>query len=78
MPRVRCFYEGCVHLEGEYCVAEKIVLNPEDGCLTFTQIEDLALDDEDWEEDLFGKVDKAASLLDDNDDDDGYDPDEWN
>jgi hypothetical protein len=71
MPRIRCAYYECVYLERGFCGAEEIDLDPEEGCLTFTQIEDLALDDEDWEEELFDE--------DENDEDeDDYDFNEWN
>jgi hypothetical protein len=76
MPRIRCAYEGCVYLEGDFCGAEEIDLDLDEGCLTFTQIEDLALEDEDWEEELFGEEDEEDHF--DEDDDDDYDPSEWN
>lgn len=77
MPRIRCAYQECVYLEGEFCGAEQIVLDPEEGCLTFTQIEDLALEDENWEEDLYSTEDEDEDFFDEEDDTE-YDPDEWN
>ncbi len=40
MPRIRCNYEGCIHLEGKLCTAREIELDQELGCLTFSQVED--------------------------------------
>ena len=71
MPRIRCYYEGCVYQEGDFCRAEDVEFNVEQGCLTFTQMEELPLDDESWEK-LF-KEDEACEK-----DDDDYDSSEWN
>jgi len=79
MPRIRCSYLGCVYREGDYCNVALVELDPEDGCLTFTPLEDILLEDDEWdevleqEEDLFD-----ADEDEDDDDDDGYDPSEWN
>src|SRR5512143_3885338 len=43
MPRIRCNYEGCIHLEGNFCTAGEIELDQELGCLTFSQVEDEAI-----------------------------------
>jgi hypothetical protein len=40
MPRIRCNYEGCIHLEGGLCTADEIDLDQELGCLTFSQVEE--------------------------------------
>ncbi|HTP06996.1 MAG TPA: hypothetical protein VMP08_02005 [Anaerolineae bacterium] len=40
MPRIRCNYEGCIHLEGNFCTAGEIELDQELGCLTFSQVEE--------------------------------------
>jgi hypothetical protein len=63
MPRIRCNYEGCIHLEGNFCTASEIELDQELGCLTFSQVEEEELadveeeieeleDEEEWEENL--------------------------
>ena len=77
MPRIRCFFDGCIYLERGYCTTEEIILDPDEGCLTFTQIDDLARDDDDWEDELFDTQEEGFSKQED-DDDDGYDPAEWN
>jgi hypothetical protein len=62
MPRIRCNYEGCIHLEGNFCTAGEIELDQELGCLTFSQveeeeiadveeeIEEIEEEEEEWEE----------------------------
>ena len=40
MPRIRCNYEGCIHLEDGLCTADEIELDQELGCLTFSQVEE--------------------------------------
>ncbi len=40
MPRIRCNYEGCINLEGNFCTATEIELDQELGCLTFSQVEE--------------------------------------
>jgi len=66
MPRIRCRYIDCVYLESGYCGADQIDLDPEMGCLTYSQEEEVQpkeeeeeeeweeeeLDEEEWEEDL--------------------------
>ncbi len=68
MPRVRCFYISCMFLERGWCTADEIGLDPDEGCLTFAQLDEI-LGEEDWEEALFEAEDKE---------DDDYEPDEWN
>jgi hypothetical protein len=61
MPRIRCNYEGCIHLEGNFCTAGEVILDQELGCLTFSQVEEEEIADveeeieeieaeEEWEE----------------------------
>ncbi|WP_376788717.1 hypothetical protein [Thermoflexus sp.] len=45
MPRIRCHYVDCIYLEAGMCTADEIELDPEMGCLTYTQAEE-----EEWEE----------------------------
>ena len=53
MPRIRCRYVDCIYLESGFCGTDQIDLDPELGCLTYTQEEeDLGIDkEEEWEED---------------------------
>lgn len=36
MPRIRCFYDDCIFLKKGMCVAPAVELDPDDGCLTYT------------------------------------------
>jgi hypothetical protein len=74
VPRIQCSYLGCIYREGNFCRAEVVELDPQDGCLTFMPIEDMPLEDDDWDE-LF---EEEEVFFEEEDDDDGYDPSEWN
>ena len=54
MPRIRCHYVYCVFLEDGYCGAAAVEIDPDEGCLTYSHIEDVKAqeewDDEDLEE----------------------------
>jgi len=50
MPRIRCRYVDCVYLESGFCGADQIDLDPELGCLTYTQEEEELPKEADWEE----------------------------
>ncbi len=56
MPRIRCNYEGCIHLEGNFCTASEIDLDQELGCLTFSQVDEdeIAVVEEELEEVIEG------------------------
>jgi hypothetical protein len=76
MARIRCKYIGCNFLDQGVCSATVIELDPDEGCLTFTQVGDPFEDDDDWDDDdLDGyeewddEDDYSDSLYDDDDDD---------
>jgi len=50
MTQVRCRQVECIYWEDGFCTAGEIELDPELGCLTMEGIEDIALDEEDWED----------------------------
>jgi len=52
MPRIRCRYIDCIFLESGFCGADQIDLDPELGCLTYSQEEEDAavVKEEEWEE----------------------------
>jgi len=51
MSRIRCRYIDCIFLEGGLCEADAVEIDPDEGCLTYTEIEDISLiEDEEWEE----------------------------
>src|SRR5512139_2637274 len=85
MPRIRCNYEGCIHLEGNFCTASEIELDQELGCLTFSQVEEEEIaeieeeleeieDEEEWEEDL--EDEDLEDWEEEDEDDDEEDDDE--
>jgi len=37
MPRIHCFYDDCIFLEKGFCKAPSIELDPDDGCLTYSE-----------------------------------------
>jgi hypothetical protein len=82
MPRIRCRYIDCYFLESGYCTAEIIRLDPDEGCLTYSHIDDVTLSEpEDWEldeiEDLddIDEIDEIDEVWEDNGDDDEEDDD---
>lgn len=52
MPRIRCHYVDCVFLEDGYCGAAAVEIDPDEGCLTYSHIEDVPADEEWDDEDL--------------------------
>ncbi len=69
MPRIRCNYEGCIHLEGNFCTAGEIDLDQELGCLTFSQVDEdeIASVDEELEEVIEEEVDEEEEEFEDED-----------
>jgi len=88
MPRIRCNYEGCIHLEGNLCTAGEIELDQELGCLTFSQVEEEAIigveeeeleeieKDEAWEEEENEEEDLEDWEEDEDEDEDWEDDDD--
>ena len=37
MPRIHCFYDDCIYLDKGFCTAPTIELDPDDGCLTYSE-----------------------------------------
>ena len=72
MPRIRCHYEDCVFLEDGYCGAAAIELEPENGCLTYTRVDEAEdKTTEEWEEEDFEEdVDEDSDDYDDEEDED--------
>lgn len=70
MPKIRCFYDDCIYLAKGYCEAPSVELDPEDGCLTYSddpddlevegfieEDDDLDDFDDDWEDEGFEEID---------------------
>jgi len=86
MPRIRCNYEGCIHLEGSLCTAGEIELDQELGCLTFSQVDEEEvgvavgeeLVDEEWEDVLEEEEEEDEDWEDlEDEDEDEDEEDEW-
>jgi hypothetical protein len=75
MPKIRCLYVGCVYLEKGYCTAPLINVDPDEGCLTFTQLDD-PFEDASWEEEL-GEMEGFEEWDEDDFDDDWMDDDDF-
>ena len=69
MPRIRCHYVECVFLDGGYCGASSVEIDPEVGCMTFTHIAD-ASEDDNLDEDETQEGWEEEELLESDDDDD--------
>ena len=89
MPRIRCNYEGCIHLEGTLCTAPEIEFDQELGCLTYSVVDDeiVAVVDEEeveaiveveWDDDEDEDEDEDEDFEDLDDDDDDDDDDDGN
>ena len=52
MPRIHCHYLDCLFLDGKYCTAAAIELDPDQGCKTYQPGDDVSLDDWDDDENL--------------------------
>jgi hypothetical protein len=73
MPRIRCHYDDCVFLEEGHCSAAAVELDPETGCMTYSQV-DAADAEEEWEDELEDEFeDEEEDLYEDEDEDDLWD-----
>jgi len=52
MPRIHCHYLDCLFLDGKYCSAAAIELDPDSGCKTYQPNDDVDLEEWDEHEDL--------------------------
>ncbi len=55
MPRIRCRYVDCVFLEDGYCGAAAVEIDPDEGCLTYSRIEDVPTQ-ETWDEEEMDEI----------------------
>jgi hypothetical protein len=72
MPRIRCNYEGCIHLEGGLCTADDIDLDQELGCLTFSQVEEEEIAVVDGLEDEWAEDEVATAEDEDEDEEEDW------
>lgn len=77
MPRIRCHYEDCVFLEEKYCGAAAVEIDPDTGCLTYSQVDeaDPAAADE-WEEDVLDEEEEEDDLYEEEEEEDAWDDEE--
>lgn len=77
MPRIRCHYEDCVFLEEKYCGAAAVEIDPDSGCLTYSQVDEPAVETaDDWEEDVLEEEEEEEDLYEDEEEDEDWDEDE--
>lgn len=70
MPRIRCRYIDCYYLESGYCTAENVLIDPDEGCLTYSHIDDVSLSDpEDWQLDEIEDIEDIDEVWDDGEED---------
>jgi len=70
VPRIRCHYVECVFLDGGYCGASSVEIDPEVGCMTFTHVADASENDNRDEDEIEeGWEEEELLELDDDDDD---------
>jgi len=76
MPRIRCRYIDCTYLESGLCSTDQIDLDPEMGCLTYSQEEEELPKDEEWEEEELEEEEWDEDLDEELEDEDLDDDDE--
>jgi hypothetical protein len=70
MPRIRCRYIDCYYLESGFCTAENVIIDPDEGCLTYSHIDDVSLSEpEDWQLDEIEEIDEIDEVWDDDEED---------
>jgi hypothetical protein len=78
MPRIRCRYMDCIFLEENFCGAAAIELDPDAGCLTYSQSAE-ATPEEDVEEEEFDEDwedEEEGFEVEEEDDDDTWEDEE--
>ncbi len=68
MTKITCRAIDCIFWEDGHCSADKIIYDPEEGCLTYELLEDV-LDEDDW-----GDDDLVDELVEDDPFEDFIDP----
>ncbi len=74
MAKIKCRAVDCIFWDIGFCSADKIIYDPEEGCLTYEIIDDLL--GEDWDDDL-DDDDDDGDLSYPYDDDDGLGDEDW-
>jgi hypothetical protein len=78
MTHVICRASFCLFWEDGICGSEEIEYEPEAGCLTFQDVGDLNIDEEDDDDEFDWEDDSDEDLFDDDEEDDEWDEeDDW-
>lgn len=76
MPRIRCHYEDCVFLEDKYCGAAAVEIDPDSGCLTYSQVDEAEVAEvEEWEDEL-AEEEEEEDLYEEDEEDEDWDEEE--
>lgn len=77
MPRIRCRYVDCVFLEDGFCGAAAVEVDPDEGCLTYSHIEDVSAD-ETWDEEEMDEIweDEDEELYEDDEESEEFEEEE--
>jgi hypothetical protein len=79
LPRIRCHYIDCVFLEGGYCGASTVEIDPDSGCMTYTDVAEVgadeALNEEELEE-IYEEDDEALYEADEDEEEDDTEAEE--
>ena len=74
MPRIRCHYLDCVFNDDGICAASAVELDPDAGCMTYSQSNKLIASEwEEEEEELEDEWDELGY----EDEEDGEDEEDW-
>lgn len=78
MPRIRCHYEDCVFLEDKYCGAAAVEIDPDAGCMTYSQVDDAnAPETEEWDGELLeDEEEEEEGLYEEEEEDDDWEEEE--
>jgi hypothetical protein len=72
--KIICRATDCIFWENKLCTSEEIVYDPEEGCLTYEVVDDLAdveeEEEEEWEDEELLDEDDDADLWEDEEEDD--------
>lgn len=63
MPRILCHYLDCIFLDGKYCNAAAVEIDPDVGCKTYRPDDDI--DHTDWDDDDIDDWDEIDDEADD-------------
>lgn len=78
MTKIVCRASDCINWDDGLCSAEKIVYDPDQGCLTYEPLEEIVDEEEIWDDDLLEEDEEEEDLeWDDELDDEAVVDDDW-